>query len=550
VKGGVHLKAAQLFVECLKNEGVEYIFGIPGEENVDVVDALIGSGIQFVVVFHEQAAAFMADVYGRLTGKPGVCLGTLGPGATNLLTGVADAFLDRSPLVAITGQAELERVHKESHQYVDIIGVFHEVTKWNQQIRVPHTIPEIVRKAFKTAVLEKPGPVHIELPEDVAMMDAAGAPLPISKEPQYAASDEEIMRAAAAINQAKKPLILAGNGVIRSRAWEELRRFAEQGNIPVVNTFMAKGVLPSSHPLTLHTVGMQARDYVLCGFDAADLVITAGYDFVEYLPKYWNDEAKHPIVHIDTQPAETDAYYPLKAELVGDLKLTLEKLTGQIERKELWPEAVELRRQIDAELHAMDDDAGTPLKPQRIIADLKKAEQGEAIIISDVGAHKLWVARMYQPEKANHVIISNGFAAMGIAVPGAIAAKLAHPQKQVIAVTGDGGLMMNGVELATAKRLGLSFVVIVFSDSKYGLIEWKQLNKFQRTHAIKFKSPDLRQFAQSCGARAEKIARADELLPALQDALSGNDIVLLDVPVDYSENIKLSQKLGDYICSL
>jgi acetolactate synthase-1/2/3 large subunit len=544
------MKASDLIVKCLENEGVKYIFGIPGEENVDMIDSLIDSKIEFVVVFHEQAAAFMADVYGRLTGKAGVCLGTLGPGATNLLTGVADAFLDRSPLVVITGQAELERVHKESHQFVDIIGVYEKVTKWNQQIRIPHTIPEIVRKAFKTSLLEKPGAVHIELPEDVAMMETEGRPLPVQALPRTVAADEEIERAAQAINQAKKPIILAGNGVIRSQAWDELREFAETANIPVVNTFMSKGVLSSDHPLTLYTVGLQAKDYVLCGFDLADLIITVGYDFIEYLPKYWNDEAMNKIVHIDTQPAETDAYYPLEAELVGDIGLILQKLTIQIHKKDLWPESFRLKEQIDVKLHASDNQSGSPITPQRIIADLKKAEKGEAIIISDVGAHKMWVARMYQPDKPNHVIISNGFASMGIAVPGAIAAKVAHPDKPVVAVTGDGGFLMNGVELATAKRLGLAFVVLIFHDSKYGLIEWKQLNKFNRAHAIEFTPPDFVQFAQSFGIKAYKIKHSDELLPALEDALASNEIVLLDVDVDYSENLKLSEKLGDYICNL
>jgi acetolactate synthase-1/2/3 large subunit len=544
------VKASDLFIKCLENEGVEYIFGVPGEENTDMIDSMIDSKIEFIVVHHEQAAAFMADVYGRLTGKPGVCLGTLGPGATNLLTGVGDAYLDRSPLVVITGQAELERIHKESHQYVDIIGMYKEVTKWNQQIRVPHTIPEIVRKAFKTAVLEKPGATHIELPEDIAMMKTEGEPLPINPLPRTVPADEEIRQAAEAINQAKKPIILAGNGVMRQRAWDALLQFTETANIPVVNTFMAKGVLPSEHPLTLYTVGLQAKDYVLCGFDVADLIITIGYDFVEYLPKYWNDEVMNKVVHIDSQPAEIDAYYPLQVELVGDIGLTLQKLTNQVKKKDLWPEVGQLRKRIVEELHASDNTSGSPIIPQRIIADIKKAEKGEAIVISDVGAHKLWVARMYQPDKPNHTIISNGFASMGIAIPGAMAAKIAYPEKPVVAVTGDGGFLMNGVELATAKRLGLAFVIVIFHDSKYGLIEWKQLNKFERTHAIEFTTPDFIQFAQSFGVSARKITHSDELLPALQEALASNEIVLLDVDVDYSENIKLSQTLGDYICNL
>ncbi|WP_397538770.1 acetolactate synthase large subunit [Rummeliibacillus pycnus] len=544
------MKASDLFVRCLENEGVKYIFGIPGEENTDLVDSLIGSNIEFIIVHHEQAAAFMADVYGRLTGKPGVCLATLGPGATNLLTGIGDAYLDYSPVVAITGQAGLERIHKQSHQYIDIIGMFNEVTKWNQQIRVPQTIPEIIRKAFKTALLDKPGAVHIELPENIAMMDTEGEPLPVTPMPISCPAEEQIRKAAKLINQAKRPLILAGNGVIRDGATEELRKFAEAMQIPVVNTFMAKGVLPSDHPLTLYTVGMQSKDYVLCGFDSADVIITVGYDIVEYLPKYWNDQVMNPIVHIDTMPAEVDAYYPLEAELVGDVKKTLEALSPLVKEKELWSEVKRLKEQLDEKLHAYGEVEGSPIIPQRIIADIKKAEKGEAIIISDVGAHKLWVARMYQPEKPNHTIISNGFASMGIAVPGAIAAKLAHPKKPVIAITGDGGFLMNGVELATAKRLGLAIVIVIFHDSKFGLIEWKQLNKFNRSNAIEFEDPDFIEFAKSFGAKGIKVMHSEDLLPALKEAIKSSEIVLIDVDVDYSENIKLSKMLGDYICNL
>ncbi|MGG0657540.1 acetolactate synthase large subunit [Rummeliibacillus pycnus] len=544
------MKASDLFVRCLENEGVKYIFGIPGEENTDLVDSLIGSKIEFIIVHHEQAAAFMADVYGRLTGKPGVCLATLGPGATNLLTGIGDAYLDYSPVVAITGQAGLERIHKQSHQYIDIIGMFKEVTKWNQQVRVPQTIPEIIRKAFKTAVLDKPGAVHIELPENIAMMDTEGEPLPVTPIPISCPAEDQILKAAELINQAKRPLILAGNGVIRDGATEELRKFAEAMQIPVVNTFMAKGVLPSSHPLTLYTVGMQSKDYVLCGFDSADVIITVGYDIVEYLPKYWNDEAMNPIVHIDTMPAEVDAFYPLEAELVGDVKKTLEALSPLVKEKELWSEVKRLKEQLDEKLHAYGEVEGSPIIPQRIIADIKKAEKGEAIIISDVGAHKLWVARMYQPEKPNHTIISNGFASMGIAVPGAIAAKLAHPEKPVIAITGDGGFLMNGVELATAKRLGLAIVIVIFNDSKFGLIEWKQLNKFNRSNAIEFEDPNFMEFAKSFGAKGVKVNHSKDLLPALEEAIKSSEIVLIDVDVDYSENIKLSKMLGDYICNL
>ncbi|GAA0603515.1 acetolactate synthase large subunit [Virgibacillus siamensis] len=544
------MKASDLFVQCLENEGVDYIFGIPGEENTDLMESLADSDIEFVVVFHEQAAAFMADVYGRLTGKTGVCLATLGPGATNLMTGIGDAYLDYAPVVAITGQAGLERVHKESHQHVNIVGMFEEITKWSQQIKVAHTIPEIIRKAFKTSLLDKPGSVHIELPEDIAMTDTGGEPLPVAWIPVSQPDEAEVNRAAELINKAERPIILVGNGVIRDRASADLRKFAEEANIPVANTFMAKGVLPSDHPLTLYTVGMQEQDYVLCGFDTADLIITVGYDFVEYLPKYWNDEAMHKIVHLDTLPAEVDAYYPTEAELIGDVKESLKALSGHVQRKELWPKAKELKSQLEEKLHASDEESGSPVKPQRILADIKKAEKGDAVIISDVGAHKLWVARMYQPDKPNHTIISNGWASMGIAIPGAIAAKIADPDKPVVAVVGDGSFMMNAAELVTAKRMGLAFVVVIFHDSKFGLIEWKQLKEFNRSYAIEFTDPDFVDFAKSVGAKGVKVEHSSDLLPALEDGLASNEIVLIDVDVDYSENMKLTEQLGDYICKL
>ncbi|WP_174615519.1 acetolactate synthase large subunit [Virgibacillus ihumii] len=544
------MKASDLFVKCLENEGVDYIFGLPGEENTDLMESLADSNIEFVVVFHEQAAAFMADVYGRLTGKTGVCLGTLGPGATNLMTGVGDAYLDYAPVVAITGQAGLERVHKESHQHVDIVGMFDQITKWSQQIKVAHTIPEIIRKAFKTSLLDKPGAVHIELPEDIAMTDTGGEPLPVASIPVSQPDEAEVKRAAELINKAERPIILVGNGVIRDEASANLQKFAEETNIPVANTFMAKGVLPSNHPLTLYTVGVQEQDYVLCGFDTADLIITVGYDFVEYLPKYWNDEAMNKIVHLDTMPAEVDAYYPTGAELVGDVKESLKELSEKVKKKELWSKAKELKSQLEEKLHASDNDTGSPVKPQRILADIKKAEKGEAVVISDVGAHKLWVARTYQPDKPNHTIISNGWASMGIGIPGAIAAKLADPDKPVITVVGDGSFMMNAAELVTAKRMGLAFVVVIFNDSKFGLIEWTQLKKFGRTYAVEFMNPDFLDFAKSVGAKGVKVEHSDELLPALEDALSSNEIVLIDVDVDYSENMELTEQLGDYICNL
>ena len=304
------MNTAELLIKCLENEGVEYIFGLPGEENLHILEALENSPIRFITTRHEQGAAFMADVYGRLTGKAGVCLSTLGPGATNLMTGVADANLDGAPLVAITGQVGTDRMHIESHQYLDLVAMFSPVTKWSKQIVRPSNTPEIVRKAFKVAQSEKPGAVHIDLPENIAAMEAEGIPLHQDSKDKVFAAYHSLNRAAALISEAKNPLILVGNGAIRAQAAAALTEFATQLNIPVANTFMGKGVIPYTHPLSLWTVGLQQRDYISCGFDRTDLVIAVGYDLIEYSPKRWNPEGQIPIIHVGAQPAEIDRSYP------------------------------------------------------------------------------------------------------------------------------------------------------------------------------------------------------------------------------------------------
>ncbi|HEY9805442.1 MAG TPA: acetolactate synthase large subunit, partial [Candidatus Obscuribacterales bacterium] len=438
------MNTAELLVKCLENEGVRYVFGLPGEENLHVLEALSNSSIQFITTRHEQGAAFMADVYGRLTGQAGVCLSTLGPGATNLMTGVADANLDRAPLIAITGQVGTDRMHIESHQYLDLVAMFAPVTKWNAQIVRPSNTPEIVRKAFKIAQSEKPGAVHIDLPENIAAMAAPGQPLSKGSMEKVYASFHSIEQAAAAISAAKNPLILVGNGAIRAQASEALTKFAIALNIPVANTFMGKGVIPYTHPLALWSVGLQLRDYISCGFDRADLVIAIGYDLIEYSPKKWNPNGTIPIVHIGQTTAEVDSSYMPIADVVGDIADSLEEILQRCDRQgKPTPYAVGLRADIESDYEQYAKDDGFPIKPQKIVYDLRQVMGPEDIVISDVGAHKMWMARHYHCDRPNTCIISNGFAAMGIAIPGAIAAKLVHPDRKVVAVTGDGGFMMN-----------------------------------------------------------------------------------------------------------
>ncbi len=543
------MRAAELFVRCLENEGVEYIFGIPGEENLDMMDALLSSRIQFIGTRHEQGAAFMADVYGRLTGRAGVCMATLGPGATNLITGVADANMDHAPLVAIAGQADTHRLHKESHQVLDLEELFRSFTKYSSRLLAPDIIPEVTRKAFKVAQTEKTGACFIEFPENIAKMTLDDVPLAVKHSSMPEPPAERVTRAAELISAARQPIILAGNGVVRARAWENLAAFAEQLNIPVANTFMAKGVVPFRHPMALGSAGLQSQDYINFGFEHADVIICIGYDLVEYHPYLWHPTRDRTLVHIDASPAEVDAHYGVSVGVVGDIKHALDRIAAQT-TPHRGHCLRRLREALIEEMNQHRDDAECPVKPQKIIWDLRTAMDLEDIVICDVGAHKMWMARMFRCEYPNTCLISNGFASMGIAVPGAIAAKLACPERKVVAVTGDGGFLMNVQEIETACRLKIPMVVLIWNDAAYGLIEWKQMNQFGRTSHVKFNNPDFIQLAQSFGAKGYRIEQAGQLLPTLRQALNDDAVSIIDCPVDYSENLRLTEKLGDMIIHL
>ncbi len=545
------MNTAELLVRCLENEGVRYIFGLPGEENMHVLEALRNSSIQFITTRHEQGAAFMADVYGRLTGQAGVCLSTLGPGATNLMTGVADANLDGAPLVAITGQVGTDRMHIESHQYLDLVAMFAPVTKWNAQIVRPSIAPEVVRRAFKLSQTEKPGAVHIDLPENIAAMPVTGEPLSKGDLEKTFASFRSIEHAARLISQANNPLILVGHGAIRAHASEAVTEFATQMNIPVANTFMGKGVIPYTHPLALWAVGLQLRDYISCGFDNTDLIISMGYDLIEYSPKKWNPEGKIPIVHISASHAEIDSSYIPAVEVVGDISDSLYEILKRADRTgKPNPYALSLRDDIRADYERYANDDGFPLKPQKLIYDLRQVMGSEDIVISDVGAHKMWMARHYHCDRPNTCLISNGFAAMGIAIPGALAAKLVAPDKNIVAVTGDGGFMMNCQELETALRVGTPFVTIIFNDGGYGLIEWKQQNQMGKASFIKFGNPDFVKFAESMGLKGYRVESTADFIPILKEALSQSVPTVIDCPVDYRENLRFTQKSGELTCSI
>ncbi|BAZ06502.1 acetolactate synthase large subunit [Calothrix sp. NIES-3974] len=546
------MNTAELLVKCLENEGVQYVFGLPGEENLHVLEALKNSSIKFITTRHEQGAAFMADVYGRLTGKAGVCLSTLGPGATNLMTGVADANLDGAPLVAITGQVGTDRMHIESHQYLDLVAMFAPVTKWNKQIVRPSITPEVVRKGFKRAETEKPGAVHIDLPENIAAMPVEGKPLRIDKMEKTYASFASIRAAAAAISQASNPIILVGNGAIRAHASDALTQFATQLNIPVANTFMGKGVIPYTHPLALWAVGLQQRDFVNCGFDNTDLVIAVGYDLIEFSPKKWNPDGKIPIIHVGANHSEIDSSYIPIIEVVGDISDSLNEILKVADRQgKPTPYALTLRDNIRADYKQYADDDSFPIKPQKLIYDLRQVMGPDDIVISDVGAHKMWIARHYHCHSPNTCLISNGFAAMGIAIPGAIAAKIVHPDRKVVAATGDGGFMMNCQELETALRVGTAFVTLIFNDGGYGLIEWKQENQFGQGNSsfVHFNNPDFVKFAESMGLKGYRVNAATDLIPILKEALAQDVPTVIDCPVDYRENARFTQKSGELSCT-
>ncbi|MEM7410739.1 MAG: acetolactate synthase large subunit [Myxococcota bacterium] len=548
------MKASDLFVRCLEAEGVTQIFGVPGEENADLMLSLEDSPIEFVLTRHEQGAAFMAEVHGRLTGEPGVCLGTLGPGATNLMTGVADGNMDRAPLVVITGQADLERQHKESHQHMDVVAMMRPVTKWAQTISHPNNIPEVVRKAFKLARAEKPGATHIELPEDIAKLEASETPIPAEPVRRAVPDDKIVDRAFELLRAARRPVILAGNGTIRKRASRQLRRFAAATGIGVINTFMAKGSVDRDDPQCLFTIGLQAKDLVACAIDAADLVISLGYDMVEYPPSLWNPRRDKRILHIDFLPAEVDGHYRAEVEVVGDLAHTLWMLNERVAAHPVSFDATEqaaVRRDMlaDFAIHKEDDTRGT-IRPQKALWDAREVLGPEDVLLSDVGAHKMWIARYYQCHEPNTCLIPNGFCSMGFALPGAIAAARARPGRRVLGISGDAGFLMNVQEMETAKRLNSPIALFVWEDHAYGLIAWKQETQFGRHTDLSFGNPDFVALAEAFGWHGHRVENSAELRGTLETALAEEGPSLVVVPIDYRENALLTERLGQIACPI
>jgi acetolactate synthase-1/2/3 large subunit len=551
------MKASDLMVQCLETEGIEYIFGVPGEENADFMMSLEQSdSIRFILTRHEQGAAFMAEIYGRLTGNPAGALGTLGPGATNLITGVADSNMDRAPMLVLTGQGSTERLHKESHQIMDVVSMFEPVTKWATTVHNVDTIPEIIRKAVRLARTEKPGAVHIELPEDLAKEDSDATPIEPRRFRRSVPDDKIVDQAFEMLKAAKRPVIIAGNGTIRRRASRQLRLFCEATGIGVMSTFMAKGCVDMDADYCLYTIGLGSKDIPTLAIDEADLVITLGFDMVEYHPKLWNPNKDKKILHADFLPAEIDEHYHPETELVGDLAHTLWMLNERVRAQVLdggLPDydlagQADVRRRMGEELAAHANDTGEgPIRPQKMLWDARQVLGPDAIVLSDVGAHKMWIARHFHCHEPNTCLIPNGFCSMGFALPGSISAALVHPEREILAICGDGGVMMNVQEMETAKRLGVKLTVLVWEDGGYGLISWKQEAEFDRHTQLSFGNPDWLQLAAAFGWNGHHVSRAEDFAGVLRTALDEDGPSLVVAPVDYRENMKLTERLGEIV---
>ena len=528
------MNTAEVLVESMEREGVEYIFGLPGEENEAVLFALEDSDIEFVPVRHEQGGAFMADVYGRLTGDAGVCLSTLGPGATNLLTGVADANLDKAPLVALSGQGGLERLHKESHQALDIVEMFGPVTKWNAQISDPDIVHESVRKAFKVAEYEKPGATHLELPEDVAGEESDVRPLEYREKVRRPEPDQESLdHVREYLADADRPIVIAGNGAVRTDAAEELRAFVSAYDLPVAATYMGKGAVSDDDAHSLMTLDSGDHQEASDAIESADLVLTVGYDIAEHDPEGWNPGTETTVVHVDSQPAEVYEHYNPDVEIVSDIAAAVRELSASCDElgtsfETGWYD--DLREQIVADVTS-DHEEGEPFTIEKVLTVLRDAMAADDVLLSDVGTHKMHIAQNFPTYEPNTCIVSNGLASMGISVPGGLAADLAV-EHDVVAATGDGGFLMNAAEMETAKRVGAGYTVLLFRDDEYKLITEKQ-EKHRGDHfGTEFSNPDFQLFAESFGVEAYRPGSWSELESDLNEAVSSDEMALVEIVLE------------------
>ncbi len=529
---------AELLVAALENEGVERVFGVPGEENLQVIEALRRSSIRLVVTRHEQPAAFMAATYGRLTGRPGVCLSTLGPGALNLVTGVAYAHLGAMPMIAITGQKAIKSNPQAGFQIVDVVATMRPLAKSARQISSAAMIPTIVRDAFRVAAEERPGPVHLELPEDIAAEAEKPVPL-VSPHPVIwpVAREGALDQAAAMIIAAERPLVMLGAAASRPRLADALSAFMRRTQIPFFNTQMGKGAVAGGSNLYMGTAALSERDYVHMAIDRADLILAIGHDTVEKPPFLMGPHGPL-VIHVGFLPARVEQVFFPHAEVVGDvgasLALLAERLEGRLPRAQaLLP----LRKEILAHLEDRAEEDRFPPTPQRIVHDVRQVMPEDGIVALDNGMYKIWFARNYRTRMANTLLLDNALATMGAGLPSAMMAAMLHPGRRVLAVCGDGGFMMNSQEMETAVRLGLNLVVLILEDRAYGMIRWKQAADGFADWGLTFGNPDFVRYAQSYGAQATRIAAADALKPALEAAFRAGGMHLVVTPIDYSENV-------------
>jgi len=538
LKGDDDMKGSDALVKCLENERVRHVFGIPGEENLDLMDSLIDSDMEFVLTRHESSAAFMAGMIGRLTRRPGACLTTLGPGASNMVIGVAEAYLSHNPMVAMSGQVGRECQRDPRKQYIDLVSMFRPITKDSCSIRNADDIPELTRRAFDLASRERPGPVFMELPEDVLKEGTDAAPSTMWKDGgRHDASDvRDVEMVRSLIASAERPLVLAGAGVLRADAVHQLRSFVAAWNMPAAMTWMGAGAVAYDDPLSLNTIGLRGADTVREVFSEADLIILVGFDLIEFEPKFWNVGRKQ-VVYLGEAPCDTVPGFRPDVELIGDLGKMLAGLSRLPARRANW--ASDIRRQLHDSLAALPGEDGRGVKPQHIIKAVRDSLGRRDIAISDVGAHLIWMAQRYPVYEPHTMLVSNGLIPMGVGVPWAIAAKLVHPERKVVASVGDGSFAMTCMELETARRLGTPFVAVVWSDASYELIRLRQEKAFGRNTGTSFGMVDVVKFAESVGVEGHRVETSDELREALVGCLRDDSLAVIEVVVDRTENDRL-----------
>ena len=544
------IKASDLFVQALEAEGVDHIFAVPGEENLDMVESLRNSSIKLVLTRHEQGAGFMAATYGRLTGKAGVCMATLGPGATNLATPAAYSHLGGMPLIMITGQKPIKKSKQGQFQIIDVVGLFDPICKMSKQIVHGNTIPSLVREAFRLSEEERPGAVLLELPEDIAEEDCdAGLIMPHKR--HYASPNEvAIEEAVALIKTAKMPLILIGAGANRKNVRTALSNLIDTTRIPFFVTQMGKGVVDERSNLFLGTAALSSGDYLHCAIERADVIINIGHDVIEK-PPFFMEAGGKKVIHVNYKSAQVDQVYFPQSEVVGDLATSVnalkDKLAGEVKFDRSYFDKIKLA--IDEHIEESADDARFPIIPQRFVADIRKVMGEKDIIALDNGMYKLWFARNYKAYQPNTVLLDNALATMGAGLPSAMMVAMLHPDRRVMAICGDGGFMMNSQEIETAIRLGLNLVITVLNDNSYGMIRWKQASVGFDDWGLEFNNPDFVKYAESYGAIGHRVTSAENIIPTYEKAFAAGGVHLVELPVDYSENQKvLIDELAEKVC--